>query len=112
MKHRHVAMLASTDVWFWKGDLKEIRALKVWQDSCTYLFLPRLMSADCFHQTLVAGAASKDFLASHMAKTATAIKAYSWGVAPRRVRLTEVCSGRMTSDNLRLSEAQLFMALT
>ena len=46
--------------WYFKEGVTEVSALKVWQDSCQYLYLPRLMNADVFVQAVAAGCASRD----------------------------------------------------
>lgn len=47
--------------WFWKDDAKEANAIKVWQQSCQQLYLPRLKDDTTFQHTLAAGAESRDF---------------------------------------------------
>lgn len=47
--------------WFWKGDVKEVNALNVWQQTCQQLYLPRLKDDIVFRTTLAAGAGSRDF---------------------------------------------------
>ena len=55
--------------WYFKeakdgqAEVSEVSALKVWQDSCHYLYLPRLMNSDVFVQAVVAGCASRDSFA-------------------------------------------------
>lgn len=46
--------------WYFKDGVTEVSALKVWQDSCQYLYLPRLLNADVFVQTVSAGCATRD----------------------------------------------------
>jgi len=41
--------------------VEEISALKVWQQTCQQLYLPRLVKDTVFHQTVQAGANSEDF---------------------------------------------------
>jgi hypothetical protein len=47
--------------WFWKENIKETKALDVWQKTCCYLYLPRLKDDGVFRTTLAAGACSRDF---------------------------------------------------
>ncbi|MCW5238482.1 ATP-binding protein [Verminephrobacter eiseniae] len=47
--------------WFWKDDAKDTSALKVWQQSCQQLYLPRLKDDMVFQRTLAAGAESREF---------------------------------------------------
>ncbi len=47
--------------WFWKDDRPTVGALKVWLDTCRYLYMPRLQSAEVFVQTIRDGLSHKDF---------------------------------------------------
>lgn len=47
--------------WYFKNGVTEISALKVWQDCCHYLYLPRLLNDQVFKETLQKGIASEDF---------------------------------------------------
>jgi uncharacterized protein len=47
--------------WYFKDGVKEIGALKVWQDCCHYLYLPRLVRDDVFKNTINFGLHSQDF---------------------------------------------------
>lgn len=49
--------------WFWKEGQPEIGALEVWQKTCSYLYLPRLVNEETYKKTLTSGAQSKDFFA-------------------------------------------------
>ncbi|MBU0673024.1 MAG: DUF499 domain-containing protein [Proteobacteria bacterium] len=55
----HLANLLKT--WFWKEKTPAVGALDVWQKSCCYLYLPRLVDRSVFTSTLAAGAPSTDF---------------------------------------------------
>lgn len=46
--------------WYFKEGVSAVPALKVWQDSCQYLYLPRLLNADVFQQAVAAGCARRD----------------------------------------------------
>ena len=46
--------------WYFKEGITEVSALKVWQDSCQYLYLPRLLNSDVFVQAITAGCATRD----------------------------------------------------
>ncbi|MBF0416113.1 MAG: ATP-binding protein [Magnetococcales bacterium] len=47
--------------WYFKEGVTEISALKVWQDTCHYLYLPRLINSDVFKKAMSQGVESKDF---------------------------------------------------
>ena len=49
--------------WYLKGDTADVAALKVWQDSCHYLYLPRLVNDKVFINAITAALASEDFFA-------------------------------------------------
>ncbi len=49
--------------WYFKDGVDHVSALKVWQDSCQYLYLPRLVSSNVLTQTMTAGISSRDFFA-------------------------------------------------
>ena len=54
--------------WYFKEGRTDVPALKVWQDSCQYLYLPRLLSSDVFVQAVTAGCATADGFAFASAK--------------------------------------------
>lgn len=47
--------------WFWKDDHPSIGAMRVWLDTCRYLYMPRLQNADVFVQTIKDGLSHRDF---------------------------------------------------
>lgn len=49
--------------WYFKDNTDDVSALKVWQDTCHYLYLPRLVNDSVFSATLTSGLESKDFYA-------------------------------------------------
>jgi len=49
--------------WYFRGDQKEVSALKVYQDTCHYLYLPRLVNDSVFTNTISTGLSSEDFFA-------------------------------------------------
>ncbi len=75
----HLANLLKT--WFWKPDVKEVGALDVWQKSCCYLYLPRLLDADVFTRALAAGAPSKEFFGFSYGKEDGKFVGFSYGKA-------------------------------
>ncbi|MDD2610199.1 MAG: DUF499 domain-containing protein [Giesbergeria sp.] len=46
--------------YFNKEGVTDVSALKVWQDTCQYLYLPRLLNSDVFMQAMTAGCATQD----------------------------------------------------
>ena len=46
--------------WFFKEGAEHVSALKVWQDSCHYLFLPRLADDVIYRNAITAGIATRD----------------------------------------------------
>ncbi|MDZ7852316.1 MAG: DUF499 domain-containing protein [Halomonas sp.] len=47
--------------WYFKEGVTEVSALKVWQDCCHYLYLPRLVNDQVFKNAMNQGVASEDF---------------------------------------------------
>ena len=47
--------------WYFKDGVTDISALKVWEDSCNYLYMPRLLNEQVFRTVIENGLASKDF---------------------------------------------------
>ena len=65
--------------WYFKDGISEVSALKVWQDSCQYLYLPRLLNADVFSQTVSAGCATRDGFAYAAAKDEDRLLGFVFG---------------------------------
>jgi predicted AAA+ superfamily ATPase len=65
--------------WFWKDDVKEVSALSVWQQTCQQLYLPRLRDDTVFHNTLAAGAESRDFFGLAQGKEDGRYLGFSYG---------------------------------
>ncbi len=49
------------DTWYFKDGATEVGALKVWQDTCHYLYLPRLQNSHVFQDAIRAGIETEDF---------------------------------------------------
>jgi predicted AAA+ superfamily ATPase len=49
--------------WFWKTDQTVIEATYVWQQTCQYLYLPRLRDSMVYQNTIANGVQSRDFFA-------------------------------------------------
>ena len=47
--------------WYLKDGVTEVGALKVWQDSCHYLYLPRLVNDNVFKNAVTSGLDSEDY---------------------------------------------------
>lgn len=54
--------------WYMKGGVSEIGALKVWQDSCHYLYLPRLVNDQVFKNAIISGLTSEDYFGFALGK--------------------------------------------
>lgn len=46
--------------WYFKEGVDAVSALRVWQDSCQYLNLPRLLNSDVYLQAVLAGCAKRE----------------------------------------------------
>ncbi|WP_348761364.1 hypothetical protein [uncultured Salinisphaera sp.] len=49
--------------WYFSDDVTHVSALKIWQDTCHYLYLPRLANSDVFKQAVIEGANGRDYFA-------------------------------------------------
>jgi hypothetical protein len=49
--------------WYLKDGAEDVSALKVWQDSCHYLYLPRLVNDNVFRNAINQGVESEDYFA-------------------------------------------------
>ena len=47
--------------WYFKDGITEVSAFKVWQDSCNYLYMPRLLNDQVYKTVIDRGLVSKDF---------------------------------------------------
>ena len=47
--------------WYFKDSAHEVNALKVWQDCCNYLYLPRMVNDHVFKNAISEGVASEDY---------------------------------------------------
>jgi len=47
--------------WYLKEDIKEVSALRVWQDCCHYLYLPRIVNDAVYRDAISHGVDSEDF---------------------------------------------------
>ena len=65
--------------WYFKDGVASVGALKVWQDSCQYLYLPRLLNADVFVQTVSAGCAQRDGFAYAAAQDGDKYLGFAFG---------------------------------
>lgn len=65
--------------WFWKEGVQEVSALNVWQQTCQQLYLPRLLNDHVFHNTVQAGAESRDFFGLAQGKEENRYIGFSFG---------------------------------
>jgi len=47
--------------WFWKGDVKDINTMDLWEKMCSYLYLPRLLNSSILQATIANGVASGEY---------------------------------------------------
>ena len=67
--------------WFWKDGAGEVKALDVWQKSCSYLYLPRLRNSNVMAHAVAAGASSRDFFGLASGKEGDRYLGFTYGVA-------------------------------
>lgn len=47
--------------WYFKDGVKDVRAQRVWQDTCHYLYMPRLLNEGVFEGAIAKGLETEDF---------------------------------------------------
>lgn len=67
------------DQWYFKGEMTEVNALKVWQDCCHYLYLPRLVNDSVFRNAMIRGVASEDFFGYASGKEGNSYLGFTFG---------------------------------
>jgi len=65
--------------WYFKAGVTEVSALKVWQDSCHYLYLPRLVNDQVFKNAMNQGIASEDFFGYASSKEGDKYLGFTFG---------------------------------
>ncbi len=65
--------------WFWKPGQPHVPALKVWQDCCSYLYLPRLLNSHVMQATIGTGVMSRDFFGLAQAAEAETYRGFVFG---------------------------------
>ena len=65
--------------WYLKGDAKDVGALKVWQDCCHYLYLPRLVNDSVFRNAINQGVETEDFFAFASGKEGDGYLGFTFG---------------------------------
>lgn len=65
--------------WYLKDGITEISALKVWQDCCHYLYLPRLVNDQVFRNAIAEGVETEDFFGFAAGKEGDRYLGFSFG---------------------------------
>ena len=65
--------------WYLKDGVEDVSALKVWQDSCHYLYLPRLVNDNVFRNAINQGVKSEDFFAFASGKEGDRYLGFTFG---------------------------------
>lgn len=65
--------------WYLKDGAKDIGALKVWQDTCHYLYLPRLVNDTVFRNAISQGIESEDYFAFASGKEGDRYLGFTFG---------------------------------
>ena len=73
----HLAALLGK--WFWKDGRRVALANKVWLDTCRYLYLPRILSAEVFLKTVEDGVVVKDYFGYAAAEKGTTFEGLVFG---------------------------------
>lgn len=67
--------------WFWKDGVVDVKALDVWQKSCSYLYMPRLRNSDVMAHAIADGAPSRDFFGLASGKEGDRYLGFTYGEA-------------------------------
>jgi predicted AAA+ superfamily ATPase len=65
--------------WYFKDDVTEVSALRVWQDSCHYLYLPRLINNHVFERAIAQGVETEDFFGYASGKDSDRYLGFAFG---------------------------------
>jgi predicted AAA+ superfamily ATPase len=65
--------------WYLKDGVTEVSALKVWQDSCRYLYLPRLVNDQVFRNAISQGVETEDYFGYASGKEGDRYLGFSFG---------------------------------
>jgi hypothetical protein len=65
--------------WYLKDGVTEVSALKVWQDSCHYLYLPRLVTDQVFRNAIAQGVETEDYFGFATGKEGDRYLGFSFG---------------------------------
>lgn len=66
---------------YWKGETVDVQAMKFWEDSLRYLYLPRLKNKAVLEKAINAGAASQDYFGIAYGKEDNRYKGFAFGKA-------------------------------
>jgi len=64
---------------YFKDDISHVSALKIYQDTCCYLYLPRLINDQVYKKTINEGVKSKDFFGFAAGKDGDSFLGFSFG---------------------------------
>lgn len=67
--------------WYFKDGVTEVNALKVWQDSCNYLYLPRLSNEHVYRSVIEQGLQSEDYFGFASGKEGDNFLGFAFGTA-------------------------------
>lgn len=65
--------------WYIKDGVNEVSALKVWQDTCHYLYLPRLVNDNVFRNAITQGVENEDYFAFASGKEGDRYLGFTFG---------------------------------
>lgn len=65
--------------WYLKGGVTEVSVLKVWQDTCHYLYLPRLLNDDVFREVITRGVETEDYFGFALGKEEDRYQGFCFG---------------------------------
>lgn len=65
--------------WYFKDGITEVSALKVWQDCCHYLYMPRLVNDQVFKNAISHGASTEDYFGFSAGKEGDKYLGFTFG---------------------------------
>ena len=71
--------------WFWTDETPDVKAGEFWENTCRYLYLPRLLNRDVLKRTIEAGADTKDYFGLAAGKDGEKYIDFTFGKSRRSV---------------------------
>ena len=96
--------------WFWTDETPDMKAGEFWENTCRYLYLPRLLNRDVLKRTIEAGADTKDYFGLAAGKDGDKYIDFTFGKGRRSIvvddslLLIEPAAAAAYEESIRLPE--------